>query len=200
VTQPSSGAPAGDAGGRATLGAGPARVPPGRKPVPTEPEHRPPKRLRRDRALRRTGVAILTLLLLIGALGFLGPRTDVATATAGGYTLSVTYPSITRPGLPVRWELTVTHAGGFDGPVRIATTFDALHLFDISNIEPDAQQATGSLGDVIYAFDPPAGDTFRATLDGNTEPNAHEVPDVTTSVLVDGNAAVSVRYRVVVVP
>jgi hypothetical protein len=142
----------------------------------------------------------VSLFLVAGVFGFLGPRTDVATATAGGYTLSVTYPAITRPGLPVRWEFAVTHAGGFDGPVRIATSFDSLHLFDISNIEPDAREATGSAGDIVYAWDPPAGDTFRASMDGNTEPNAHEVPTVTTSVFVNGASVVSLQYRMVVVP
>jgi hypothetical protein len=133
-------------------------------------------------------------------LELFGSRTDQATAEASGYRLTVTYPSITRPGLPIRWEFQVDHVGGFDGPIRLATTFDYLHLFDISNIEPDAQQATATLRDVIYVFRPPAGDTFRASLDGNTEPNPHEVPPATTSVLVGGKAVVSVDYRVVVVP
>src|SRR5437867_10085512 len=151
----------------------------------TAPVHLPAERLRRDRLLRRITVGFLCLILLAGALGFLGPRTAVATASGGGYTLSVTYPQVTRPGLPIRWEYTVTHAGGFSEPVRIATTFDAVHLFDISNIEPNARQATSTSDEVIYVFDPPAGDTFRVSFDANTEPNLHEVPAVTTSVLVN---------------
>jgi hypothetical protein len=166
----------------------------------TEPERVPIRQIRRARLGRRVIIALLVLFLTAGALEAFGSRTDEATAEASGYRLTVVYPSITRPGLPIRWEFEVEHAGGFDGPIRLATTFDYLHLFDISNLEPDAASATASGGDVIYEFDPPDGDAFRASLDGNTEPGFHELPGATTTLYVDGRPVVAVTYSTKVVP
>jgi hypothetical protein len=145
-------------------------------------------------------VAVLVVFLVLGAFEVFGSWTRTATASANGVTLSVTYPAITRPGLPIRWEFTVTRPGGFDGPITLLTTFDYLHLFDISNFEPDARSATASGENMAYTFDPPAGDTLRVAMDGNTEPGFHEQPPVTTTVSIDGADAVSVTYRTIVVP
>ena len=166
----------------------------------TDPGNLSPPRLRRDRLGRRVMVAVLLAFVALGAVDLLGSRTSVASATRGGYTLTVIYPSITRPGLPVRWEFEVRHRGGFDGPVSIATTFDYLHLFDVSNLEPDAASATATRGTLIYRFDPPPGDVFRVAMDGNTEPGEHELQPVTSSVLVGDRPVVSVSYRTLLVP
>jgi hypothetical protein len=166
----------------------------------TAPERLTEGRLSRQRAWRRALLTVLALFVLAGVLSVLGSRTDVVSATASGVTLTVTYPSITRPGLPIRWEIEVVRPGGFDGPIEIHTTFDYLHLFDISNLEPDATSSTGSASDVVYTFDPPAGDDFRVSMDGNTEPGFHELPHATTSVVSNGTPLVSVSYTTVVVP
>jgi hypothetical protein len=166
----------------------------------TEPRPVEPARLRRDRALRRVTIVGLVLLVLAGLSSLLGAHTSSATATAEGYTVTVTYPAVTRPGLPIRWEIEVVHPGGFDQPIRLGTTFDYLHLFDISNLEPDPASSTGTRDDVVYAFDPPPGDTFRVSMDGNTEPDFHELPLAVTSLIVDGRAVVKVSYTTRVVP
>ena len=53
---------------------------------------------------------------------------------------------------------------------------------------------------MIYEWDPPGGDAFRASLDGNTEPGFHELPGATTTLYVDGQAIVAVTYSTKVVP
>jgi hypothetical protein len=156
--------------------------------------------LRRERLGRRIVLGVLVVFLAAGSLEVFGSKTDQATATAAGFTLTVTYPSVTRPGLPIRWEFDVTHPGGFDQPIRLATTFDYLHLFDISNLEPDAASSTGSGTEVIYVFDPPPGDDFRVSMDGNAEPGFHELPSATTTLLVGDQPVVSVTYATRVVP
>ena len=169
--------------------------------APTDPDPATPQQLRRQRLERRFMLGLLALFLLLGALEVFGAWTRTATATgADGVTLSVAYPAVTRPGLPIRWEFTVTRPSGFDGPVTIRTTFDYLHLFDVSNVEPDAQSATASGDYLSYTFAPPGGDTLRVAMDGNTEPGFHELPPVTTIVSIDGADVASVTYRTVVVP
>jgi hypothetical protein len=53
---------------------------------------------------------------------------------------------------------------------------------------------------VIYVFDPPPGDGFRVSMDGNAEPGFHELPVATTTLIVDGRPVVSVTYATKVVP
>jgi hypothetical protein len=166
----------------------------------TDPEELPFDEVRRARLVRRLVIGLLVAFLAAGAFELFGARTDQATAEASGYRLTVTYPSITRPGLPIRWEFEVDHAGGFDGPIRLATTFDYIHLFDISNLEPDATSATATSDDLIYVFDPPSGDSFRVAMDGNTEPGFHELPEATTTLFVDDEPVVAVTYSTKVMP
>jgi hypothetical protein len=166
----------------------------------TEPVDVSVGELRRERLGRRVVLGVLVVFLAAGAFEVFGSKTDQARATAAGYTLTVTYPSVTRPGLPIRWEFEVTHQDGFDQPIRLATTFDYLHLFDISNLEPDAASSTSTHTEVIYVFGPPPGDDFRVSMDGNAESGFHELPAATTTLIVDGQPVVSVTYVTKVVP
>jgi hypothetical protein len=168
--------------------------------IAVAPEAAPVARRIRDRWIRRSAIASLCLVLVLALLGTLGARTATVSTQAGGYRLDVTYPAITRPGLPIRWEIAVEHPGGFQGPIQLATTFNYLHLFDISNTEPDAAKATASSDAVIYTFAAPEGDTFQVSMDGNTEPGFHEVPPATTTLMVDGTSIASVTYATRVVP
>lgn len=168
--------------------------------VPTDPEPTPPEKLRRQRLERRIMLGVLVVFLVLGASEVFGTWTRTVTSSGNGVVLSVTYPATTRPGLPIRWEFTVTRPGGFDGPITLSTTFDYLHLFDVSNVEPDARSATASGTELSYTFAPPSGDTLRVAMDGNTEPGFHELPPVTSTVTLDGAPAVSVSYQTIVVP
>jgi hypothetical protein len=166
----------------------------------TDPERKGEAQLRRARLGRRVLLSVFAAFLAAGAAEVFGSKTANAVASGGGYDLEVTYPAVTRPGLPIRWEFTVRHPGGFAGPVQLATTFDYIHLFDISNLEPDVTTSTASATDLVYTFDPPLGDVLRVSLDGNTEPGIHELPMASTAVLVEGSPVVSVSYSTRVVP
>jgi hypothetical protein len=171
-----------------------------RRPVSTAPESISKKRLRQARAARRAILATLTMFLLVGLSGWLGPKTATATAHGSGYTLVVTYPEVTRPGLPIRWEYSIRHPGGFDGPVSIVTTFAYLHLFDLTNIEPEPDSSASAGGRVVYRFARPVGDELRISMDATVESGFHEVPTTTTTVRVNGAEVVSVGFRTRVVP
>jgi hypothetical protein len=166
----------------------------------TIPEPQPEATLRRARAGRRVVIGMLALFVAAGMFGVFGSKTAVATGSGGGYTLTVTYPHVTRPGLAVRWEYEVRHQGGFDGPIRLATTFDYLHLFDTNNLEPDASSHTATADLIVWEFDPPPGDVFRVSFDATTEVGIHELPSASASILVDGRAILSVPFRTVVMP
>jgi hypothetical protein len=143
---------------------------------------------------------LLAVFLALGLAGVFGPRTSTVRASSGGYALQVTYPSVTRPGLPIRWEVLVTHRGGFGDKVRIAVTFDYFHLFDVTGIEPEITSSTSDGANIVYEFDPPPGDRFRVQFDAAVEPGVHELPRATTSVLAGGRAVVQVSYSTRVMP
>jgi hypothetical protein len=170
------------------------------KAVPTSPERIGLDRLRRARAGRRLIIAALFALLVLAAANLLGMRTAAVSATAGGYRLSVTYGSVSRPGLATPWAVEVRRAGGFDGPVTIATTRRYLMLFDHNVFYPDPSKVTASRDRVIFEFDPPPGDTLRVSMDGRIEPTEHRAQSAETSVLVEGAPVVTVRYTTRLVP
>ena len=170
------------------------------KPMPTSPDPIPLDRLRRARAGRRVLVAGLIGVLVLAVANLLGMRTESVTATGGGYRLSVTYGSVSRPGLATPWGIEVHHPGGFDGPITIATSRRYLMLFDHNVFYPDPASVTATRDRLIFEFDPPPGDVFRVTMDGRIEPTEHRSQSAATSLLVDDVAVVTVSYTTRVVP
>lgn len=167
----------------------------------TVPVEVPFGRQRRARALRRTFLAALAIFVVLGALGAFGVRTGTAASSGGGYELEVRYPKVARPGLAVPWSVVVRRAGGFDGPIVMASTARYFDLFDENSLNPDPDMSTSDGARIIWEFSPPeAGDTFEVSLDTRTGPNVQWGSVGETAVLVDGEPVVSVRYRTRVMP
>jgi hypothetical protein len=168
---------------------------------PTSPEPVGLERLRRSRTLRRIGLAVLTVIVVAGAVGVFGIRTRTVTARSGGYTMSLQYPATDRADQPVHWVLTLVHPGGFTGPVDVAVTQSYLDLLDVNAIQPEPTGSRTDGGFVVWTFAPPAGATLRVLLDANIQLNAHLGAAAVVSLLDDqGNSVVSVRYRTWVAP
>jgi hypothetical protein len=145
-------------------------------------------------------LSILAILVLLGASSILGAHTSTREASGGGYDLKLVYPAVTRPGLAARWILFVHRAGGFEGPVRVATTSTYFNLFDFNNLDPMPSKSTTSADLSIWEFDPPVGETLRITLDARLEPARQHGSAATTSILEDDVPVVSIRYQTRVMP
>jgi hypothetical protein len=156
--------------------------------------------VRRSRNLRRIILSLITVFILIGAGGLLGARTHAVSASGGGYRLTVFYPSITRPGLAIRWIAIVERNGGFDRPIQLATTSTYFNLFDFNNLDPTPTDlaTTGVLS--IWTFDPPPGQVMRITMDARLEPARQHGSMATTTLMIGGVAEVSVHYQTRVMP
>lgn len=162
----------------------------------TLPEVRPASDVRRARNLRRVGITALALFVLAGAVGLFGTRHAEKSASGGGFALSVTYPSVSRPGHAVRPEFVLTRPGGFDGPIKMRFASDWFDLFDENAFvpSPDAETTTGAY--TLYEFAPPPGDTFVITIDTRIEPARQRGSGGEVSVLDESGAPVlTVRYR-----
>jgi hypothetical protein len=155
---------------------------------------------RRSARLRLAGIVVIGLLLLAGALGFMGVRTSSVSATGtNGTRLEVTYASISRPGLATPWDVVVERPGGFDGDVVLRTTSDYLASFDENGLDPDPAESTSDATDTIWTFTPPDGDTLTVSFDARLEPGVQWRRQGTTTVEV-GDETVSVSYTTWVWP
>src|SRR3954447_22283187 len=91
---------------------------------------RVPGRHPRETWARRAAIAVLLLIVGVGASGWLGVHSEEVSAAGGGWSMSVEYPRIARAGWDVPWTVTVTAPGSFPDQVTIAVTSDWLDLFE----------------------------------------------------------------------
>jgi len=157
--------------------------------------------VRRSRSRRRVLIVALVAFLAVGAAGGYGVRTRTTRSSGGGYELEVRYATVTRPGLASPWSVEIRHRGGFDGPVRLATTARYFDYFDENGLSPDPASSTADGERVIWEFEPPPGDVLVVSFDARIEPAVQLSWVTATTSVLDGDTAVaSVRYRTVVLP
>jgi hypothetical protein len=167
---------------------------------PTPPEETDLLSLRRHRRFRRIFLTLLFALLALGLSGMLGVKSRTTTAQGGGYELKLTYGQVSRPGLATPWSLEIRHPGGFDGPVTVASSNAYLDMFDENGFDPQPSKVTQTPDEIIWEFEPPPGDTLGVSFDARVNPGVQWGRSGTTSVLVDGQPAVTARYKTWVLP
>ncbi len=149
---------------------------------------------------RRAGVLTMLLVVLAGASGLLGVRSATRTVSAGGYTATLTYPAIARSGWDVPWTLRITRPGGFDGAVTVAVSGTYFDVFESQRFFPEPSGETRAGRFVYLDFDPPPGDVLTISYDAYIAPSAQLGRSATVSVITDGVARVSLRYRTFLLP
>ena len=157
-------------------------------------------RLRREHAARFVLIVGLAGFVVAGAFGLFGVRTGSVTASGGGYRLTIQYPAVVRPGLAIRWELRLSHSGGFDRPIRIDTTLGYFDLFDFNNLQALPSSVTNQGYNTVWVLDPPRGDALVVDLDASVSPSVQKGTTATTTVFVGGMRQVSVTYETRVMP
>ena len=169
--------------------------------LPTVPAVQAEQLTRRARLIRRLYLGLIAVFLSLGLAGVYGSRTATVTATANGYTLRVIYPKVTRSSLPIKWQLLVTHPGGFTGSVTVAVPIDYFNLFDFNNFYPLPDSTVNQGGTMIMVFSAPVGDTLDVLLDARTQAGLRAGQRTSTAVLAgDGQPLVAVRYGTRVLP
>jgi hypothetical protein len=152
-------------------------------------------------------LVVLTLLVACVAslLGFLGGRTATATASDDGYRLTLSYPETSRPGLDIRWQLSVDHPGGFGHAITIAVSARYFDLFETQGFYPTPAETTRDARFVYLKFTPPPqGATFRVLFDAYLQPY---IPvddllanDAVVALVVHKKNVVTLHYRTWVLP
>jgi hypothetical protein len=154
----------------------------------------------RARLWRRGGVAVLAAIVGLSLSGLLGQRTSTVSAAGGGYQMTVTYPSVVRPGLDVRWNILVSNANGFGKTLSIAISRHYFDIFDLNSLRPDADSSTSTGTSIIYTWDSPPGRVFELALDAYAEYGEHFGLDGFSAVMAQGRPVVTVNYHTRWVP
>jgi len=150
---------------------------------------------------RRLGVTVLTIVLLLGALGVFGVHSRTIHVRDGAYSLTLVYPQSARAGLDAPWRLTAHHDGGWSDDVTIAVSASYFHLFETQGFYPNADSSTGDGSFVYFTFTkPPAGRDLVVDFDAYVQPSAQLGKRGVVQILVDNTAVVSTSFRTWLVP
>jgi len=144
----------------------------------------------------------MALVVLVGAAGFLGVKARTVSASGSGYTMTLTYPQLARPGLDIPWRLTLRHPGGFSGDITVAVSNRYWDIFEFQGMHPQPSDETATSKFVYMTFAPPprGADTFSVSLDTYVQPASQLGRHATTAVFVGGQKVTQVSYTTWLVP
>lgn len=155
---------------------------------------------RRNRRIRAGALLAIGCFVVAGLLGAYGVHAERISATGSeGLEVELTYPSRARPALAVPYELQITRAGGFDGPIEVSTSTSYLEMFDENGRNPEPAESTTDAETTTWTFDPPAGDTLVIWLDTRIEPGVQWRRTGTTRVRT-GDDEATLRYTTWIFP
>jgi hypothetical protein len=137
---------------------------------------------------------------MLGLAGTFGVRTAETTVRGAGYELTITYASVTRPGLATPWAAEIRRPGGFEGPVNLAVSAPYLEMFDENGLDPDPAAATADARFVVWEFDRPPGESLNVSFDARLEPGVQWGKEGSAQLLVDGRVVLEVSFRTWVMP
>jgi len=148
---------------------------------------------------RRAGLALLLVIVVVGATGWLGVHSRTTTRHAGGYALRVTYPQVARAGLDTPFRVHVTYPSP-PKSITIAITSDYFRMFETQGFypNPDTQKNDGRF--VQFQFDGPPAGGMELEYDAYVQPAAQLGKSATVQVLVDGVVVVQTKIRTWLVP
>ncbi|USQ75041.1 hypothetical protein [Ornithinimicrobium cryptoxanthini] len=156
---------------------------------------------RRSLLWRRTGVVALTLLVAGGLLGFFGDRQDVVEGDSGeSIHLAVTYPSVSRPGQDVPFEIEVTDPAGLDQEVTLALDADYLDIYETQAWYPAATDETRD-GEWLYlTFGTEGRTTMVIGFDAYIQPDQVRGREGRVAVVEDGVPGRPVTFKTTLFP
>lgn len=157
---------------------------------------------RPDLWVRRAAVALLIVLVVAAAVGLLGVHSTTASATANGYTLTVTYARIARAGWDVPLRIEVVGAEPLAGKqITVGIDREYLSLFETQGVWPDPADESGDLDTVQWEFDgPDDGNDLTVDYDAYIQPSAQIGADATIGLQVDDVDIVSVPISTLLFP
>ena len=139
----------------------------------------------------------------MAGLGFLGVHRRTVTVSGGGYTLTVLYAGVARPGLDVPLRVSVTSDHGFGKQITLGVDRRYLGIFESQGMFPDNSDATSLGADtVLLSYSPPpSGDLFVVDFDTYVQPGSQVGSDGTVSVMdEDSKPVVTAHFSTFLFP
>jgi hypothetical protein len=149
---------------------------------------------------RRLGIAALLIVVMLGAIGYLGVRSRTVSVNKDGYTMRITYPQMARAGLDVPWRAQVHRAGGLPKTLTIAVSTDYFRMFETQGFYPDAQSTTNDGRFVYFTFTTPPGDDFLVDYDAYIQPSSQLGKSATVELIVAKQVVVSTTLHTWLMP
>jgi hypothetical protein len=150
---------------------------------------------------RRAAVAVLLVVVVLGALGVFGVHSRTTSRTSNGYTLSVTFPQVARAGLDVPWRARVHRAGGVNSDITLAVSSAYFRMFETQGFYPDPDSATND-GRYVYmhftGLRP--GRDFVLEYDAYIQPASQIGKSGTVRLLVGGREMARASFHTWLVP
>ena len=146
---------------------------------------------------------LLLAFVVAGMVGVFGYRQGTTSVEAGSYSLEVSYPRVTRPGVPSNWELRIRRIDGEPLPAVIEVVSDASYfdIFDENGLDPDPARSWQEADQLLWQFEPPDGSTgLVVKFDARLQPNIHWSRSGSSTVRVGGDDVATVSYSTRVVP
>lgn len=143
----------------------------------------------------------MVLFVAAGLFGVFGIRQATHTVMADGMRIDLSYPSVTRGGLPSRWVLEMSTTDGEPLPsvIEVGTTATYFQLFDHNNLSPEPD-AIWQDDQLTWTFHPAGESRLRVELDVRTQPNARWRYAATTTVSAGSDVIADLHYSTLAVP
>ena len=149
---------------------------------------------------RRATVTVMAVAVATALTGLLGVHTSTATASRGGYSMSLRYPAVARAGLDIEWQVTVRHPGGFGKQLTLAVTGDYFDIFETQGFHPNPSDETRDGNTLYLTFEAPQGDTFVVYYDAYIQPASQQGKSARVALLEQGRPEVWIDYRTRLAP
>jgi hypothetical protein len=148
-------------------------------------------------------LAVMAVVVALGATGFTGLQTREASASGGGYRMELVYPRIARAGLDITWRVTVERPGGFppQQSIVLAVTGNYFDIFETQGFYPEPDAETRDSHWRYIEFMPQDGaDTFVVDFDTYVQPAAQLGREATIRLLVDDVEQARISYSTLLLP
>lgn len=154
-----------------------------------------------DRWTHRAMMAVLWLVILAGAFGWLGVSTGETSASASGLDVTVAHATVARPGLATPFSVRVVRSGGLPDQITVTLPADYLALFDTNGLEPTPSASHVDADRVIWTFEPPDGaEVLTVTYDARLQPSLRLGRRAATVTVTAGGTTVRVPISTWVLP
>ncbi|WP_110241810.1 hypothetical protein [Nocardioides gilvus] len=153
----------------------------------------------RRATVRRVGIALLVLFLVVVMTGALGPRTAQVSAAGPVTELDVTHPAVVRSGLASEMTATWRQEEGV-GATRLSVDPALLAALGIERIEPAPRGETSDGTRLLLDFEPTGAQSYTVTFSGRVPTRATPQKLQWELTLLDPAAPLTVEATTWVLP